>query len=94
MPALLEVQARTPYRLWLRYADGTEGVIDLGDLVARGVFRALHEPRAFERVHVGAQGQVAWTPDLELCADALWLRLTGKRPEDLFPVLQKARRGA
>ena len=49
---LLEVKARPGYRLWLRYSDGVEGEVDLGNLVGRSVFEVWEDPAAFERVSV------------------------------------------
>ena len=94
MPCLLEVKARENRRLWLRYDDGAEGVIDLSDVIGRGVFASLEEETAFAGVYVGANGQIAWSSDLELCPDAMYLRLTGKSPEEMFPGLRGAATGA
>lgn len=94
MPRLLEVQARQDHRLWLRYDDGAEGEIDLSDVAGRGIFEPLREETAFARVRVGPSGQIAWSPELELCSDAMYLRLTGKSPEQVFPGLRGAATGA
>ena len=94
MPRLLEVQARMDYRLWLSYDDGTEGEIDLSDVAGRGIFEPLREEATFAAVHVGPSGQVAWSAELELCADAMYLRLTGKSPAQLFPGLSRSASGA
>ena len=42
----IEVEAREPYRIWLRYSDGVSGEIDLSDVAGMGVFLAilLHKP--------------------------------------------------
>ena len=90
MPKVVELRPRTSFRLWLRYDDGVEGEVDLSHLAGRGVFRAWDEPGAFESVRVGPSGQVAWNAGLELCPDALYLKLTGKTPEQVFPGLKKA----
>jgi hypothetical protein len=78
------------FKLWLRYADGAEGEVDLSDLAGRGVFELWNQPGAFERVHISAHGSVAWTDEIEVCPDALYLELTGRKPEDLFPGLKSA----
>jgi hypothetical protein len=36
-------------------------------------------------VKLGVHGAIEWPGNLDLCPDALYLRLTGKRPEDVFP---------
>lgn len=32
---------------------------------------------------------LAWGDQVDLCPDALYLKVTGKRPEDLFAVLRQ-----
>ena len=88
-PKPVEVKPLEGYRLWIRYSDGVEGVVDLSDLVGRGVFAAWEDPREFEKVHIGSGGEIAWDDQIDLCADALYLRITGKHPEDLFPKLRE-----
>jgi hypothetical protein len=45
----------------------------------------LADPTVFGSVSVGDHGEVRWSDDLELCADSLYLQMTGKSIEDLFP---------
>ena len=78
-----EVEALDGHRLWLRYSDGTAGEVDLSRLVGKGVFAAWNEPGRFERVHIAPHRAIAWSDDLELCADALYLELTGKSFDEL-----------
>ena len=37
---------------------------------------------------VGETGELIWPNDLDLCPDALYLRVTGKKPEEEFPALK------
>ncbi len=77
------VQPREKFRLWLRYSDGVEGELDLSELAGRGMFAAWTEPGVFERVHIAPHRAIAWSDDLELCPDALYMELTGKLLRDL-----------
>lgn len=79
-----EVRPVGRYRIWLRYEDGTEGEVDLSDLAGRGVFAAWDNPGVFAGVRLGSHGAIEWPGDLDLCPDAMYLRLTGKRPEEGF----------
>jgi hypothetical protein len=85
MPKPLEVKALPDYRIWLRYDDGAQGEIDLSDIAGRGVFRAWTDPAVFAAVRLGSHGAIEWSPELDLCPDAMYLRLTGKTVEEAFP---------
>lgn len=94
MMRVVEVEPRESYRIWLRYEDGTEGEVDLSDLAGHGVFRSWAERGVFESVKVDSAGAVEWEGGIDLCPDALYFRLTGKQPEDVFPALRVGRTDA
>lgn len=94
MKKAIEVRPLAGYRIWLKYADGITGEVDLGHLVGRGVFKVWANREVFEGVHVDPGGAVAWSADIDLCPDALYLQLTGKSVEELFPQLKPAPAGA
>ena len=83
----VEVKALPNFRIWLRYDDGTQGEVDLSDLVGRGVFKAWDNIAFFNAVRLGSHGAIEWGSDIDICPDAMYLRLTGKSPEELFPSL-------
>ena len=89
MHKVKDVKSLGAYRLSLRFEDGTEGEVDLSDLVGSGVFAAWEQPGVFEAVQIGEAGELCWPSEIDLCPDSLYLRLTGKRPEDIFPKLGK-----
>ena len=84
MFTLLDVRVLPNDTLWPRYSDGAEGEVDLSKFAGRGVFRLWDDVVAFEKVHVGEHGQIAWSDEIEMCPDALYLRLTGKSPKEAF----------
>ena len=88
MVRLLNLIPQSEYKLFLEFDDGVSGVVDLSNLVGKGVFGPLNDPAVFEIASVGKHGEVRWTDDLELCSDALYLQLTGKSAEELFPNLK------
>lgn len=90
----IAVKALTDFRIWLRYSDGTEGEVDLSDLASRGVFTIWDQPGVFESVTIGPGRAIHWTDEVELCPDSLYMRLTGKAPEEIFPALRATRVGA
>lgn len=84
---LIAVAAREKYRLFLVYDDGVSGVVDLAFLAGRGVFSKWLEPGVFKAVTLGEAENPAWPGGVDHCPDALYMMLTGKRPEEVFPSL-------
>lgn len=76
------------YKLHVKYADGVEGEVDLSHLVGKGVFAAWNDFSAFETVTIGDHGEIRWDDKIDLCSDAIYLQITGKSPEDVFPSLK------
>lgn len=88
MVKLISVTPRAGYNLYLEYDDGVTGEADLSHLVGEGVFAAWTDLDVFEAVTVGKHGELRWTKDFELGADAMYLQITGKCAEDIFPNLK------
>ena len=89
MRRVKEVNVLSEYRLGLAFDDGTRGTVDLSDLVGKGVFSLWHDYKAFAGVRIGTSGELVWSDEIDLCPDALYLKVTGKNPEDLFPALRR-----
>jgi hypothetical protein len=87
MSKVVEVKPLENYRIWLRFGDGTQGELDLTDLAGRGAFAAWADRNVFEAVRVEEGGGIEWPGNIDMCPDALYLRLTGKAAEDIFPGL-------
>lgn len=90
MPKPTDVKALPNFRIWLRYDNGVAGEVDLADIAGRGVLGAWNDRAFFEQVRVGSGGAIEWGNGLDLCPDAMYLRLTGQSPEELFPQLKPA----
>ena len=90
----VQVRAVVPYRIWLRYTDGIEGEVDLSHLAGKGVFKSWTDPSFFAQVHIGQGGAICWGDSIEMCPDALYLRLTGMSVEDYMPKLRHSLAGA
>lgn len=87
MPRPAEVKPLDNYQLWIKYSDGVEGIVNLSEFVGKGVFQRWDDYREFQSVHIGPDGQVAWGDDIDMCPDALYLKIINQKPEDLFPKL-------
>ena len=89
MPKVAKVRVLQGYRLELEFDDGRQGTAELADLAGKGVFALWSDSRAFEQVQIGSSGELSWSDRVDLCPDSLYLRVTGKRPEDVFPALRQ-----
>ena len=89
MPRPTEVKALANYRLYVKYSDGAEGVVDLSGLVGDGVFALWSDYREFQKARIGPSGEIAWGDQIDMCPDAIYLQVTGQEPEDIFPKLRE-----
>ncbi len=85
---ITEVKALGGYRLHVVFDDGVCGIVDLSDYAGVGVFQAWLRPGIFEQVVITPDGALVWPSDLDLCPDAIYLRVTGKSAEEVFPGLR------
>jgi len=68
------VRALPRYRLHVRFADGTEGEVDVSDLILSerpGVFERLRDRKEFAKARV-RYGAVTWPGELDLAPDAMY----------------------
>jgi hypothetical protein len=72
----------------LDFDDGVSGTVDLSDLAGTGVFALSHDRSAFEQVRIGPSGELVWGDQMDLCPDALYLKVSGKKPKDVFAALR------
>ena len=59
------------------------------DFVEGWVDTSFVERSFFAQVRIGGAGEAVWGDEIDLCPDALYLKATGKKPEDLFPGLRR-----
>ena len=64
------------YQLWLTYADGTEGAVDLEDQLAPRSLETLRDLREFRRITVDrSQNLLVWPGGMGLDTTALYREL-------------------
>ncbi|RLD06363.1 MAG: DUF2442 domain-containing protein [Chloroflexi bacterium] len=80
----ISVKPLPEYRLWLEYSDGISGEVDLSHLAGKGVFSYWDDYANFEKVYIGESREIAWSDKIDLCPDALYMKIVGKSAEELF----------
>lgn len=89
MIKISEVQPLADYKIWLKFSDGLSGEVNLSNLAGKGVFGYWDQYENFKNVTVVNGRWLAWSDEIDLDCDSLYLKLTGKKPEDLFPALKE-----
>lgn len=73
-------------KIWVKFSDGSEGVVDLSHLVGKGVFALWDKTSEFEKVHIDSEsGAISWGNDVDICPDSLYMQVTGRKPDEVFP---------
>jgi hypothetical protein len=89
IPVLVEVKALPNYHLAVKFSDGTTGIVDVSEFAGKGVFALWNDIRQFEKVTIGSGGELVWNESVDLDGLGIYLKLTGKKPEDLLPGLRE-----
>ncbi len=78
---IVACKAKPNYRVWIRFADGLEGDVDLSDLIGKGVFEAWKSIEFFNQVRVDpCTDTLAWGDDIDLDPYVLREKISKKRP--------------
>lgn len=89
MATSIEVEALDHYCLRVKYSDGVEGIVDLSHLACQGVFSNWDDYDVFRQVHIGSVGEITWSDPVDICPDNIYLKLTNKKPQDIYPKLSE-----
>lgn len=81
----VEVEAREHWRIWVVFADGVSGEVDLSDMADEPICAAWRDPAFWRSVKLTEHRAVAWNDDIELCADSLYMDLTGLTLREMYP---------
>ena len=71
-PRVVTAQAVGETLVDVVFSDGTRGTFDVGPYLPYPAFAPLRDGAFFRRVHA-AHGTVAWSDEVDLCPDTVWL---------------------
>ena len=79
MHTITECRAESNYTLWLRFDDGLEGHVHLGDLVMTNPYRTLSDEVMFSRVAFDpVSNTLTWGGGIHLDPEVLYRDLASK----------------
>ena len=76
------VKAISNYKISVSFDDGIHGIVDLIDLIQKGIFRELKDPVFFAKVYTTGEA-IAWSDDLEIDALNIYAKIVNKDPSEL-----------
>lgn len=77
---IVEYKILDNYSIWLKYDDGVNGIIDLSDYLKYPVFAPIQNVKFFNQLKIEGGRNVYWNDVLDLCPDALYIKITGINP--------------
>ena len=80
VPQLADMKHVGPYRVWVKFKDGPEGVIDLKDRLRGQVFEPLKDAAYFRTGRLDLEmNTITWPNGADFAPESLYERVTGKR---------------
>ncbi len=80
---VVSAKAMSGFRLRLQFDDGIEGIVDLSYLKGQGVFKLWDDEKFFRKVSVGEHGDVTWGAEVDMCPQALYMKVAKARRESI-----------
>lgn len=80
MHRITDIKALEGFRVWIKFSDNVEGVVDLSDVAGKGVFSVWKDRAVFEAAFIDPVSHTAaWPGGIDLCPDSLYAELTGTK---------------
>lgn len=84
-PEITKVTAIEKYKLFVRFDDGVEGILDLGDVAGKGVFSSWDVKNNFFEVYIGPESKaITWPDEIDIDTYNAYCIIKGISPEDYF----------
>ncbi len=71
MIKVIEIRVLNDYRIWMRFNDFTEKVINFRPFIGKGFTRKLLDSDNFRRVQIESGGGIAWYNGYDFCPNYL-----------------------
>ena len=87
-PKLKEAKYQGDYRVWLRFAGGVEGVVDLGNELWGEIFQPLKDMKLFAELEMDEElGTIVWPNGADFSPEYLYQQLC---PDYVFMATPKS----
>ncbi len=82
IPKLIKAKAENSYRLFVKFEDDIEGIIDLSKWKGKGVFEYWNDESNFRNFKINEDNKIEWNEMIDIDPDAFYLELVGKTIEN------------
>ncbi len=79
---ITDVKAIGESKIEVFFEDDVCGIIDLGYLIQKGIFRELSDPFLFAKVYTTGEA-IAWSDELEIDALNIYAKIVNKDPIEI-----------
>ena len=77
---IVEVTPKPDHCLFVRFKDGTEGIVRLREEQLTGALEPLRDQAFFQKVFID-HGAVGWPGEIDLAPDVMYAEVSAKRKE-------------
>ena len=71
MNAVKEFTILGDYRIWIKFTDGFESVVNIKPFLGKGITNELLSPASFNKVNIESGGGLAWENGFDICPNSL-----------------------
>ncbi|MEO6131327.1 MAG: DUF2442 domain-containing protein [Saprospiraceae bacterium] len=71
MNAVIEYKILDDYRIWLRFEDGFDGIVNVKPFLNKGIALELLNADFFRKVAIESGGGIAWENGFDICPNTL-----------------------
>ncbi len=69
------IKTEPGFKLFIKFSDGNEGIVDLSDLVGIGVFKEWINNELFNKAYIDVTGAITLNDELDIFSDALYEKI-------------------
>ena len=82
IPEIINAVSLSQYQLFVEFADGVKGCIDLSRWIGKGVFSYWNDENNFRNFVITKDKKLQWNEEIDMDPDAFYLQLINKTFEE------------
>lgn len=71
MEKVVKIKVQEDFKIWIKFSDDQEKIVDIRLLIGEGFTRELLEPEKFNEVYIEEGGGLAWPNGFDICPNYL-----------------------